>query len=135
MAGQTVVVSGFLVKDSKVLLIRRSPDEKFLPSYFELPGGKMEFGEKPADSLKREFKEETGLGIEVGKPYSVFSYVFGDRHQVEIVFMVRLVEDSQVKLGTDHDAYLWTSLNEISKHTTTEEVRKNVRAGFEQLSA
>lgn len=52
---------GLIVKDDKILLIR-----KFRGPYdgkLDLPGGTIEFGEKPAQTLKRELKEETGIEI------------------------------------------------------------------------
>ncbi|WP_051272019.1 NUDIX domain-containing protein [Shimazuella kribbensis] len=58
---QKVVSTGFLMKDNKVLVIQRSQKEKFLPGYYELPGGKVDFGEDPAEALAREFREELRL--------------------------------------------------------------------------
>ena len=37
---QKIVVTGFLQKDEKVLLVKRKKEEKFLPEYFEMLGGK-----------------------------------------------------------------------------------------------
>lgn len=52
---------GLIVKDDKILLIR-----KFRGPYdgkLDLPGGTIEFGEKPVQTLKRELEEETGIEI------------------------------------------------------------------------
>ena len=52
---------GLIVKDGKILLIR-----KFGGPYdgkLDLPGGTIEFGEKPVQTLKRELEEETGIEI------------------------------------------------------------------------
>ena len=51
---QKIGVTAFVVSgDEKVLLLRRSKKEKFLPGYFELPGGKVDFGENPEKALER----------------------------------------------------------------------------------
>lgn len=54
-------VYGLLIKDNKILLIKKvtGPYNGLL----DLPGGSFEFGETPIETLKREFKEESGLII------------------------------------------------------------------------
>ena len=48
----------------KILLLKRSPAEKLFPYHWEIPGGKVDDTDKTiGDALKREVKEETGLGI------------------------------------------------------------------------
>ncbi len=114
---QKIVVSGLLQNEGKVLLIRRSRHEKFYPGSFELPGGKVDFGEDSAKALEREFLEETNLKIKVGEPLRTFSYVSdeGYRHSVEIVFRVSLVSNPlDIKLSDDHDEYKWVLPIEVN---------------------
>lgn len=61
---------------NKVLVFQRSQEEKFLPGYYELPGGKVDLGEDPVEALAREFKEEVDLNVAIVKPYHTFSYIF-----------------------------------------------------------
>jgi 8-oxo-dGTP diphosphatase len=84
---QKIVCTGFIYHQGKTLIVQRSLKETFLPGYYELPGGQVNFGEDPVDALKREFREEVNLNVEVTKPYKIFSYVSenGNRHIVEIV--------------------------------------------------
>ena len=53
---------GVLVRDGK-LLVQRDRDG----SEYALPGGHVKIGETTADGLVREYKEETGADIKVGK--------------------------------------------------------------------
>jgi len=54
-------VYGLLIKDNKLLLIKKKTGP--YDGKLDLPGGSIEFNEKPVDTLKREFMEETGIEI------------------------------------------------------------------------
>jgi 8-oxo-dGTP diphosphatase len=48
--------------DGRVLLARR-PEGKMMAGLWEFPGGKIEDGERPEQSLIRELKEELGIAV------------------------------------------------------------------------
>lgn len=59
----TIRVYGVLINDNREILVS---DEYILGKYYtKFPGGGLEFGEGTRDCLKREFKEEMDLTIEV----------------------------------------------------------------------
>ena len=58
------VTAAIIIKDKKVLIAQRSPDDK-LANKWEFPGGKIEPGETPQECLKREIREELDIEIEV----------------------------------------------------------------------
>jgi A/G-specific adenine glycosylase len=62
------IVAGIVWKDGKFLLARRRQDQ-MLGGLWVFPGGKSKPGEAPADTLRREFRRETGLRVRVGFPY------------------------------------------------------------------
>lgn len=133
---QKIVATGFLAHEGKVLVVKRAEMETFLPGYFELPGGKIDFGEDPKAALEREFQEEVKLSINVGKSYKTFAYVTnnGERHTVEIVFLATLTEDEQeVVLGKDHTEYHWIEKEEVDDYTFTDEARECILEGFGEL--
>ncbi|MGV3551707.1 NUDIX domain-containing protein [Rhizobium sp.] len=51
--------SAILIRDGKILLIRRRNSPSF--DMFAFPGGRAEPGETPAGTAIREFEEETGI--------------------------------------------------------------------------
>ena len=55
-----LVIGGFLIHDNKVLLIHHKKLDLWLP-----PGGHIEKDETPDDAVKREFKEELGVDVEI----------------------------------------------------------------------
>lgn len=63
----TQIVIGILKDDTdQVLLGRRQLPQDWV-GFWELPGGKVEDKESAQEALVREFKEETGLDVQVGK--------------------------------------------------------------------
>lgn len=54
-------VYGLLIKDGKILLIKKCTGP--YDGKLDLPGGTMKFGERPFETLRREFLEETGIEI------------------------------------------------------------------------
>lgn len=134
---QKIVSTGFLFNKGRVLAVKRAETETFLPGYFEMPGGKIDFGEDPELALKREYEEEVGLKINVGKPFRTFAYVSsgGDRHTVEIIYLVSLAAENQnIVLGKDHTEFHWIGEDEVVNYKFSDETRKSVLDGFKEAS-
>jgi len=62
----TLVVAVALVDTDNRILLAQRPEGKQLAGLWEFPGGKVEPGERPEETLIRELKEE--LGITVKEP-------------------------------------------------------------------
>lgn len=56
------VVCAVILKENKILIAQRSEKMK-LPLKWEFPGGKLEEGEKEAQAIIREIKEELNIDI------------------------------------------------------------------------
>ena len=67
VAGKAVVR-----RDGRILLLQRSLKSGFDPGRWELPGGKINYGENLGDALQREVQEEVGLVIKVGRPFKTW---------------------------------------------------------------
>ena len=63
MTDQIVVVGAALLDGGRLLAARRSAPPE-LAGRWELPGGKVEAGERPEDALGRELREELGVDAE-----------------------------------------------------------------------
>ena len=62
--------------------------------FYRLPGGEIEFGEKAAEALQREIKEEIGVEISVDKKLGVYENIFTfdnqKGHEIMILFEATL---------------------------------------------
>lgn len=123
---QTLTVRAIIKQDDKVLLIRRSSGNPIHIGKYELPGGKVEFGEDPRAAIQREVLEETGHEIDELQLYDVYSELdAGDpQHQyVILVFLVVLQQGSPLKIDGDHDKYAWKKPSDIQLLDLTETTR------------
>ena len=66
---------GLCVVDDRVLLVRVAPPLAEAGAW-TLPGGGLDWGERPEDALVREVREETGLVAVPSGVAGVFSYNF-----------------------------------------------------------
>ncbi|GGX51932.1 NUDIX hydrolase [Streptomyces fructofermentans] len=73
--GNKRLAAAVVMRKGRVLLVRRSAVERFLPRVWGVPCGKLEPGESPEDGVLRELKEETGLLGEVVRKVGRSSFV------------------------------------------------------------
>ncbi|MBO7684728.1 MAG: NUDIX domain-containing protein [Kiritimatiellae bacterium] len=87
LSGIENIARGVCVVDGHVLLCRPAGG-----GYTYLPGGHIEFGEKGAEALAREVREELGLESKVGDLLGVVesSFVQNGRPHAEISLVYRL---------------------------------------------
>ena len=127
---QRVVVAGAIFNNSKFLVLQRSTNDSIFPGKWELPSGKVDFGEDPYEALKREIKEEAGINILSAHPFTCTHYTIekpdSKRHTVQIVYLVCIDKDliKDIKLSDEHQSYKWISLEELSGLDTFEDMRE-----------
>jgi 8-oxo-dGTP diphosphatase len=130
---QRVIVSGFLYKNGKCLVVQRGLQESFLPGYWENPGGKLDFGEDLFQGVQREVKEETGLDVEVIDVHHTWHWISEhnsvETQFVQIGFIVKPLND-KVILEKGMNDYRWITKDEIDKLGVTGEMKKEIESGF-----
>ena len=108
---QRVASYGVAQHNGEVLLVHSSIQSKLAGTWF-LPGGGIDWGESPEEAVVREFREETGLEIEVEGLLDVSSAInaFDDEtlHTVRIIYAVNVVGGVlRAEAGGTTDAAEW----------------------------
>lgn len=124
---------GILVHESRVALVRSSNPHHDPPLWW-LPGGGIDFGEAPEETLVREFEEETGLVVHEPTLLTVTSDVRrrdnGDKiHTVRILYTVALKSGElrhEIHGTTDHAA--WFALEELVELNVADYARAAIEA-------
>lgn len=108
---QLLVSAGILVRNNQVLVAKR-PIGKHLAGYWEFPGGKMEIGETAAQCLKREWWEELGITIRVGKLALSHTHQYPDR---TVQLLTHWVYSEDLPRPLEHDRLAWALPRELAK--------------------
>jgi mutator protein MutT len=83
-------VKAFIEYDSRYLLLEQMVSDEHL---WTLPGGKVEFGESPTETVRREVDEEVSLTVHVGSPVGIYDFQFDDVHIVATVITCSLLTE------------------------------------------
>lgn len=123
-------VAGILVKEGDILLVRH---EKNGRSYWLIPGGGVDFGETAEEALIREFQEEVGISIKVGKLVLVHDSIPPNRHR-QVLNLYFLVTADKFDIKVTSDAVLkdaaFHSLQEFPKMQINPDMKTEILDGI-----
>ncbi len=108
-----VALKGIILRDGKILIIKRSDSDEIGAGTWETPGGKLDFGEYPEEALVREIKEEVGLDATVDGILYASSFMPNPFRQVIIITYRCTVPKGDVGLSDEHSDHLWATNEEL----------------------
>lgn len=121
---QRIASYAYVERGGAVLLTRISP-LGVRPGTWTLPGGGVDHGENPVDTVRRELAEECGLEGEVGELLAVHDVHFTgnapsgrheDFHGIHLVHRVTVPEDAEprvVETGGTTDDVAWVPIEDV----------------------
>ncbi|ATO57005.1 8-oxo-dGTP diphosphatase [Bartonella sp. 1-1C] len=111
-----VVACALLDHDNRVLLAQR-PQGKSLAGLWEFPGGKIENGETPEESLIRELTEELSIHVEQDNllPLTFASHNYETFHLLMPLYICHRYEG--VPKGREGQNLEWVCMSSLDKYS------------------
>ena len=131
-------VYGILINDHNEVLL--SAERRNGYSFVKFPGGGLEWGESPPDCLRREFREELGIDVEVGELFYLTDFFqqsafHPDDQLISIYYRVRYAEWASLPVvnppfseAGDYETVHWKSLSGLPPDTLTFPIDRYVGA-------
>lgn len=122
-----LAVAGVVIEDGKVLLVR---DRQ---GFWAGVGGWIDDGEAPDEALKREFREELGVDIEIVRtlrPFIAWNVSRASRptHFVLFFFEVRLLSHDFTLLESELTGVAWAGPSDLESYEMLPHARATITA-------
>jgi 8-oxo-dGTP diphosphatase len=110
-----VAACALIDPDGRVLIAERPPG-KSMAGLWEFPGGKVEAGERPEQSLIRELKEELGIVVKEDclAPLTFASHNYSDFHLLMPLYVCRRWEG--IVIAQEQQKLKWVRPNELRNY-------------------
>jgi ADP-ribose pyrophosphatase YjhB (NUDIX family) len=100
-----------ILREGRLLLVKRlRPPEA---GCWNLPGGKVDFGERVEAAVAREVAEEIGVSVKLLRPLGVAEMIgIDDQHWVAPYYLAEIVAGEPSNLEPEkHEAIAWANLD------------------------
>jgi 8-oxo-dGTP pyrophosphatase MutT (NUDIX family) len=122
----TFVQKAFVVREGRLLLVRKSASDPHHPGLWEAPGGRLQQSDALDEHLVREVREESGIEIQPGPPFHLWEWEMREAggRTVRAIAVGRICEPLTHELSTDHQVpgdhiseVDWVPLAEIPEYS------------------
>lgn len=122
-----VSVKGVIFLDARAVLLRNEREE------WELPGGRLEAGEDPADCLVREVREELGIAVAVEAILDCWCYEVQGGEVVIVTYGCRPLGETKLTISAEHQALGMFGVEEIAALAMPEGYKRSIRSWDQRL--
>jgi 8-oxo-dGTP diphosphatase len=135
-AAPVVGVGGVVVRDGRVLLIRRGKEPLY--GRWLIPGGTVELGESLEQALVRELREETGLDVEPLEMLTAFDRI--EREGESVVYHYVIVDylcrspSGEARAGSDALELAWVGRDELAAYDLPRKAVEVVEDAFRRVA-
>lgn len=126
-----VRVCGLCVEDGRILLVNHHSLNNS-GDFWSPPGGGMDYGVSAEENLRREFKEETGIDIEIDRFLFAHEYLSPPLHAIEMFFSIRRVT-GEIEVGYDPEMDDQEQIIKDVKFIPFQEIKKMDTGSVHQL--
>jgi len=122
---QRISVRAIIQEDGKTLLFRRANGRATILGKYELPGGKIAYGEQPEDALRRYLHDDADLHIRTAQLFDAVTYVDHDDNDLQYVVITYNVTlagkgTNPIRLSGNYDKYKWMRLSKNQQSDLTD---------------
>lgn len=124
----------FVCHEEQLLLVEKAASDPHNPGKWEVPGGRMDFGEAVDEHIKREVREEVGISVAPGDPFFIWQWVLqardsadSERREIQIVAVARICKpltlefDYGGRVPEDHlGSAVWVPFEEVASYPLIE---------------
>ena len=106
---QLISVRAVIKDGGKTLLLRRANGRQSILGKYELPGGKLGYGEQPDDAIRRYINDDLGLEVQTAQLFDVLTYIDHDDRDIQYTFILYLIgtanKADRIVLSQNYDKY------------------------------
>jgi len=130
-----VGIGALIFNRDRILMAQRGKEP--LKGWWSLPGGALEIGERLADGVRREVREETGLEIRPLGVLEIFERIMHDAsgaaeyHYVLVDYICRIT-GGELHAGDDVAVVEWVRRRDLPKLQITEGTLAVIEKGFRE---
>jgi 8-oxo-dGTP diphosphatase len=113
-----VSVAALVVRERRILAMRRSPRNLAGPGLWETLSGRVEHGEEPREAVEREIAEECGLEVQLEvRPFDAYAATRRGHPMIVILYRAQYL-GGEVRISDEHDAFAWLTGEEFAACST-----------------